>query len=520
VIDECHRGGASDESTWRGIMEYFAPAVQLGLTATPRRKDNVDTYAYFGESVYTYSLKQGINDGYLTPFRVKQISTTIDSYVYTDDDEVLEGEIQEGKSYEENDFNRIIEIMEREEKRVRILMDHIDQRQKTLIFCADQPHALAIRDLVNQLKTSTDPNYCVRVTANDGAIGEQFLRAFQDNEKTIPTVLTTSRKLSTGVDARNVRNIVLLRPIKSMVEFKQIIGRGTRLFEGKDYFTIYDFVKAHKHFSDREWDGDPLPEPCATCGQIPCVCEEGEPEPCAVCGQRPCVCEIEPPEPCPVCGASPCICETPPCPKCGQKPCVCNRKVKVKLADGKARAIQHMVATSFWSPDGKPISAAEFIQQLYGALPDLFANEDELREIWSRPDTRRKLLDGLGERGYAKDQLVDLSRMIEAEQSDLFDVLAYIAFACAPISRQQRVEAHRATIHKLYADPQREFLDFVLAHYMEQGVDELDQDKLPHLLRLHYRDIPDAVAILGTIPEIRDLFVGFQKHLYEPEEVA
>jgi len=172
VIDECHRGGANDESNWRGILDYFKPAVQLGLTATPKRKDNVDTYAYFGEPVFIYSLKEGINDGFLTPFRVKQISTTLDEYVYTPDDTLVEGEIEAGKRYEETDFNKIIEIKEREKKRVEIFMSQMDQREKTLVFCATQNHALAVRDLINQMKISKDPNYCQRVTANDGALGE------------------------------------------------------------------------------------------------------------------------------------------------------------------------------------------------------------------------------------------------------------------------------------------------------------------------------------------------------------
>jgi type I restriction enzyme R subunit len=270
VIDECHRGRANDESNWRGILDYFAPAVQLGLTATPKRKDNVDTYAYFGEPVFTYSLKDGINDGFLTPFKVKQIQTTLDYYTYTPDDTVVEGEIEAGKVYEEADFNRSIEIREREQKRVEIFLSQINPNEKTLVFCANQAHALVVRDLINQLKAGTDPNYCHRVTADDGALGEQHLRDFQDNEKSIPTILTTSQKLSTGVDARNVRNIVLMRPVNSMIEFKQIIGRGTRLFDGKDYFTIYDFVKAHLHFSDPEWDGEPMEEePCPKCGERP-----------------------------------------------------------------------------------------------------------------------------------------------------------------------------------------------------------------------------------------------------------
>jgi type I restriction enzyme R subunit len=199
VIDECHRGGANDESNWRGILDYFTPAVQLGLTATPKRKDNVDTYAYFGDPVYIYSLKDGINDGFLTPFKVKQISTTIDYYTYTSDDTVVEGEIEAGKVYEEADFNKNIQIREREKKRVEIFMSQINQNEKTLVFCATQDHALLVRDLINQLKTSKDPNYCQCVTANDGALGEEHLRNFQDNEKSIPTILTTSQKLSTGV---------------------------------------------------------------------------------------------------------------------------------------------------------------------------------------------------------------------------------------------------------------------------------------------------------------------------------
>jgi type I restriction enzyme R subunit len=258
IIDECHRGGANNESNWRGIMEYFSPAVQLGLTATPKRKNNIDTYEYFGEPVYIYSLKEGINDGFLTPFKVKRIQTTIDEYIYTSDDSIIEGEVEVGKIYIETDFNRIIEIKEREEKRVKIILDEINQKEKTIIFCATQDHALAIRDLINQHKESNNPNYCRRVTANDGKLGEQHLWDFQDNEKTIPTILTTSQKLSTGVNARNIRNIVFLRPINSMIEFKQIVGRGTRLFDGKYYFTIYDFVGAYHHFSDPEWDGEPL----------------------------------------------------------------------------------------------------------------------------------------------------------------------------------------------------------------------------------------------------------------------
>ena len=257
VIDECHRGGANDESAWRGIMEYFRPAAQLGLTATPKRAANADTYGYFGEPVYVYSLREGIDDGYLTPFKVRRFATTIDDYTYVGDDAVVSGHVEVGDAFGESDFNRAIVIEEREAYRVGLLLDEIDRNEKTLVFCATQDHAAMIRDLINQRSGGDDPFHCVRVTANDGALGEQHLRAFQDNDKTVPAILTTSRKLSTGVDARNVRNIVLLRPVNSMIEFKQIVGRGTRLHDGKDYFTIYDFVEAHERFNDPDWDGEP-----------------------------------------------------------------------------------------------------------------------------------------------------------------------------------------------------------------------------------------------------------------------
>ena len=483
VIDECHRGGANDEGNWRAILNYFAPAVQLGLTATPKRKGNVDTYAYFGEPVYIYSLKEGINDGFLTPFKVKQIATTLDDYVYTADDQLIEGEVEQGKRYTEDDFNRIIEIAEREKYRVKLFMDAIDQGEKTLVFCATQDHALAVRDLVNQMKTSKEPNYCVRVAARDGALGDQFLRTFQDNEKTIPTILTTSQKLSTGVDARNVRNIVLMRPVRSMIEFKQIIGRGTRLFEGKDYFTIYDFVRAYEHFSDPEWDGepvDPVPPTPRGGGGDPAEDDEGE-------GEGPAGGEDDPPRP---------------------------QKVKIKLADGKERTIQHMVATTFWSPDGRPMSAADFVTRLFGELPALFKDEDELRALWSQPDTRKALLDSLAEKGYGREQLREIERMIDAEKSDLFDVLAYIAFALAPITRQERADASRPFITAQYDAKLQAFLDFVLSQYVKEGVGELDQAKLPHLLELKYRAVSDAAAELGGVANIRIAFVDFQRHLY------
>lgn len=494
IIDECHRGGANDESTWRDIMEHFSPAVQLGLTATPKRDVNGDTYAYFGEPVYTYSLKYGINDGFLTPFKVKEVNTTIDEYIYSDDDDIESGTIEEGRAYTETDFNRIIEIKAREEYRVRLFMDMINQSQKTLVFCATQAHAAAVRDLINQYAKSKNPNYCHRVTADDGKLGEQHLRDFQDNEKSIPTILTTSQKLSTGVDAPEVRNIVLLRPVNSMVEFKQIVGRGTRLYDGKDYFTIFDFVKAHKHFQDPAWDGEPLePEPYERV--------VGGPKACPKCGEYPCIC-LEEPMPCIKCGNDPCVCEEPP-----------RQIIKVKLSDNKVRELDSMIKTTFWSPEGKPISAETFIRHLFGDLPAFFKSEADLRKIWSLPSTRKKLLEELSEKGYSQAQLEDLKKLVHGEDSDLFDVLSYVAYHRDLVPRLERAENAKIHLHT-YNPKQQEFLNFVLEQYVKEGVDELDDAKLPQLLELKYHAIADAKRALGDVKSIREAFIGFQGYLY------
>ena len=306
------------------------------------------------------------------------------------------------------------------------------------------------------------------------------------------------------MDARNIRNIVLMRPIRSIIEFKQIIGRGTRLYDGKDYFTIYDFVQAHLHFSDPEWDGEPL-----------------EPEPCKKCGCDPCVCEVEPPKPCAKCGKQPCECPKENCPDCGKHPCQCQHarkvKVKVKLADGKERAIQHMTMTSFWHPDGTPMSAQQFMEMLFGKLPDFFKDEDELRALWSVPDTRAKLMEGLAEGGFGHEQMTEMQAIIDAEKSDLFDVLAYVAYALPPLTREERATKAKVSISSHFNIKQQVFLEFVLSHYVNVGVEELDAGKLTPLLHLKYHNsIHDAVADLGAPKLIQEVFIGFQKFLYGP----
>jgi type I restriction enzyme R subunit len=269
-----------------------------------------------------------------------------------------------------------------------------------------------------------------------------------------------------------------------MIEFKQIIGRGTRLYEGKDYFTIYDFVKAHHHFRDPEWDGEPLaPDP--------------------------------PPAPKP----KPDLDDTPdpdPSPDPDPKPA----RAKIKLADGKARTIQHMMVTSFWHPDGTPMSARQFMELLFGKLPEFFKDEDELRALWSDPATRAKLLEGLAAQGFARDQMIEMQKIISAENSDLFDVLAHVAYAVPPETRQDRASRAAALIHQKFSTKQQAFLSFVLAQYVKEGVDELAPEKLSPLLKLKYKALADAVDDLGDTSQIRSLFAGFQKYLYQIQAAA
>jgi Type I site-specific restriction-modification system, R (restriction) subunit and related helicases len=491
IIDECHRGGANDESRWRGIMEYFDSAVQLGMTATPRRDTNANTYEYFGKPVYEYSLKEGIADGYLTPFRHCKMQSNIDDYIYTPEDEVLSGEVEEGKVYTEKDFYQgNIKIKQRDEARVQEFLKYIGENEKTLVFCATQDHAAQIRDMINKFHHG-NPQYAVRVTANDGVLGEKYLKDFQDNERTIPTILTTSQKLSTGVDALNVRNIVLLRPIHSMIEFKQIIGRGTRLYDGKYYFTIYDFVKAYENFQDPAWDGeedvdddpivdgyehrdddwfDRLEDPDRKYRSRKKKDEDEEVEQ--------------------------------------------SEKLEIRLSAGHTMSIKHIKSDMFWGPDGVPVSAEDFLRMMFGKLPEFFADEAELREKWSSPITRRELLNKMAEQGYGEDVLKQIRSLIDAEDCDLLDVLEYIAYQKRPVNRSLRAQS--ANLYTGQQTPEQvSFIQYLVSVYVKAGIDELDADRLPKLMANKYGTILEGTNALGGIEEAKLTFYGFQRRLYE-----
>ena len=502
IIDECHRGGANDESEWRQLMEWFEPATQLGMTATPRRNVNANTYAYFGDPVYTYSLKQGIEDGFLTPFRVKISTSNIDTYRYDPNDDV-EGDIDKEKVYTEQDFyNGSIEMRQRDEHRVKEFLSQMESTdQKTIIFCATQRHAMIIRDMVNQHKKVPDSNYCERVTADDAAEGEKQLRLFQDNDRLRPTILTTSQKLSTGVDARNVRNIVLMRPVNNMVEFKQIIGRGTRLFDGKYYFTIYDFVGAVKNFQDPEWDGDPF---CPVCGNYPCTCRRGYPD-LDEEGGGDSAHDGGQPEPCPVCGHLPCTCPG------GGKP---RKKVSVRLGTRRALTLYTEWTERIQFGD-ELLTIEEYIKRLFGALPHFFSGADDLRARWAQPETRQELLDLLDQSGFSEEKLNMVRDFLGYERCDLFDVLEFLAYNTTPMEREKRAAIVRKTTMRRLSAEQKDFIDFILGKYIEFGFKELGNDKLADLVQMKYHSMTDAIKKLSLQPQdLRALYLNMQRDMY------
>lgn len=486
IIDECHRAGAKDGSMWRGILEYFNTAIQIGLTATPKRKNNVDTYEYFGEPVYVYSLRNGIDDGYLTPFRVKEIISNIDDYQYSGNDEILQGEIDKEKTYLSKEINKTIYIEARERLRVKSLLKEMNQNEKTIVFCANQEHAGTIRDLINQEASIKEYNYCVRVTSNDGAIGESFLEVFRDNEKSIPTILTTSHKLSTGVDVKNVRNIVLMRSVNDIIEFKQIIGRGTRVFEGKEYFTIYDFEKAYKHFNDAEWDGEPLEVETIDNSLEEEIIENNNIYDIENIHSEELLDDID-----------------------SKK-----EKIKIKLSNNRELELFCTVNTHFYI-NKSVVSFEDFINNLYKNIPSFFANEHELIKIWQNEETRKSLLLKIEELGIDKNELVKLENMfLYNDTTDLFDILKYLAYNKNPISKRQRVKLAKDNIYTDLNNKEKEFVDFLLEQYCLYGIDELNNDKITNLLEIKYKTIEDSKYILSSNKVAKDIIKKVKYNLY------
>ncbi len=482
VIDECHRGSANDESSWREILNYFGSAVHLGLTATPKRDDNGDTYKYFGEPVYEYSLKEGINDGFLTPYKVKRVKTNIDEYKFNPND-IVQGELEE-QIVTLDKFEKQVIIPKRTELVAKTILEQINPLDKTIVFCVNQKHAIDMKMAIDKYKIIPDNDYCVRVTSDEGQIGRDYLEAFQNNDRDIPTILTSSKMLTTGVDAKNVRNVVLTAPIRSMTEFKQIIGRGTRVYEGKDFFTIIDFVGATNLFYDDAWDG--LPEDVGTTTTVGAG-EINEPKPPYV-----------KPEP------------EPGGTGTGES----KEKVTIDIRGRKLKVID--IETTYVGEDGIPLKTHEFLEFLTGILDKFFHDETQLREIWSDPVKREELLGKLRSMQIDEVQLEELKTIFDANESDIYDVLAHLSFNLDIKTRSERAFAvhYRKYIEKYHNDKVREFLNFILERYKKDGVKEMGSDKLSSLIKLSGIDRNELKEAFEGAANIREGYFGLQREIY------
>lgn len=501
IIDECHRGGANDESQWRKILDYFKGACHVGLTATPKCDVNGETYKYFGKPAYRYSLGMGIHDGFLTPFRVDELKSTLSQYQVTDGDIIdYPDEVDPHRKYgnDQIEHKRML-IDERDRHFVDVLMERMPLDQKAIVFCVTQSHARRIARIIKEkavAKGITDPNYCEVVTADSGSTGEGYLKAFQNNENTIPTILTTSQKLSTGVNAKNIRSIVLFRNVGSMVEFKQIIGRGTRAYPGKGYFKIYDFAGASRQFEDPAWDSeDPF---------------------CPKCGQNPCVCKKSPPKPCPKCGKYPCECPPEPCPKCGHLPCICPAPVRptITITLSPTRSIE-----SHWEDfvfvDGKKVSVQDFIDQFIAAVKGVAKDKEDLRKRWANPETRQGLFDAFSAFGFAPDQLKVVQKMVEKTECDVLDVMLDLVYGVAPLTRAWRASHLDAELAKMN-DARRGFAEVVLAKYVEDGVWSLNRATLFNYIKMKFGSIDEAMKSFDCpAPEkVVEFYGNLQENIY------
>ncbi|HEF9229718.1 TPA: DEAD/DEAH box helicase family protein [Campylobacter coli] len=459
IIDECHRGGANEEGNWACVLEHFSSATHLGLTATPKKSDNVDTYRYFGESAYEYSLKEGIEDGFLTPYKVKRITTTLSKgYVYNPDD-LIEGELEKG-FYKMSEFERNIHLPQYNDFLAKEILKLIDPMDKTIIFCANQAHASDIKRAIDKFKSVKRDDYCVRVTSDEGKIGLEYLKQFQDNDKSYPVILTSSKMLTTGVDARNVRNIVLLANIGSIIEFKQIIGRGTRVYEGKDFFTIIDFVGATKLFYDPKWDGEKIEE----------LKEQDEKE--KITKEHIKQTKEESKE---------------------------KKSVTIHLKGTKLKVLD--ITTTYVGAQGKPLSTKEFLEFLIGKLGEYYDDEAKLREIWSDQKNRERFLKALANDGVDENALKDL-REIFQKDCDIYDVLAHLSFNAEIKTRQERVlqVENGEFLKRFQKEKAIKFIEFLLNRYQEYGIKDFD-DGLKPLIEL---------SSLGNVRELADEFGGLE----------
>lgn len=498
IVDECHRGSARADSNWREILTYFEPAFQLGMTATPLREDNRDTYRYFGNPIYTYSLRQGIEDGFLAPYRVHRVVTEWDAAGWRPSQGELDryGRAIPDEEYQTQDFERAVALRARTEaiaKHLTEFLKRTDRFAKTIVFCVDQEHADEMRRALNNLNAdlvAKHPDYVCRVTADEGAIGRGHLGKFQDIETQTPVILTTSQLLTTGVNAPTCKNVVLARVISSMTDFKQIIGRGTRVRDdyGKLWFNIVDYTgSATRLFADPDFDGEPA---------------------------RLSESELEGPYP-----------ETPPDddggthePPTGEGPIIVDpppggERRKFYFDGGQVEIAAHLVY--HLDPDGKQLRVVRYVDYTAEKVRDLVPNTPELRAKWADPAQRADIITKLQERGISFDELATQAKQPEA---DPFDLLCHLAFN-APLrtrrERAQQLKRNKPDFFARYSPEARAILEELLEKYAEHGD---AQFVLPDILKVpplsEHGQIGDIVKLFGSPEKLRAAVTELQNSLY------
>ncbi len=488
-MDECHRGSARDESNWREILEYFEPAFQLGMTATPLREDNRDTYKYFGNPLYTYSLRQGIDDGFLAPYKVHRIITTADAAGWRPSKGELDRygrEIPDGE-YSTKDFEKIVALKARTEAIARNLTDFLkktDRYGKTIVFCVDQEHAEEMRKALNNLNADLvkkNPDYTARIVSDEGKIGRGHLDRFMELETTVPAIVTTSQMLTTGVDVQTCKNVVLARVINSMTDFKQIIGRGTRVRDdyGKLFFNILDYTgSATRMFADPDFDGEPA---LITEEEMD---EKGETvkEPRSSQKSRE--------------------------KRLGKRSRHTASPVKVPRAkrrkyyvdNGSVEIAAHLVYEL--DPDGKQLRVVKFTDYTAEKVRNLYPSAAALRSKWSNAEERAAIIESLEERGISFAELAEAAKQPDA---DPFDLLCHVAFNAPLRTRRERAEMLRKDkkdFFDRYAPDARAVLNDMLDKYIEYGT---AQFKIPDILKV------PPISDRGTVPQIAKFFGGAEK---------
>jgi len=502
IVDECHRGSARDDSNWREILDYYQPAVQLGMTATPRRQDNADTYNYFGDPIYTYSLRQGIEDGFLAPYRVHRIVTTWDAAGWRPSQGDLDryGREIPDEEYQTNDFERRVSLRARTQAVARHLTDYLrrtDRFAKTIIFCVDQEHAGEMQRELSNLNADLvrdNPDYVCQVTSNQGDVGLGHLSHFQDLERRTPVILTTSQLLTTGVDAPTVQNVVLVRTINSMTEFKQIIGRGTRVRDdyGKLFFSILDYTgSATRMFADTDFDGDPTIETEQT------INTEGEPT-----GEV----EVVTPE----------TEQTDVTSGGGALPPdeeLHDGRQKFYYDGGQVEIAAHLVYEL--DPDGNQLRVVQFTDYTADKVRTLYRNAAELRGEWANPERRSDIIRRLDERGIDFDHLAEAANQPDADPLDLLCHLAFNAPLRTRRERAQRLRSERQDFFAQYGADARQILDALLDKYTEHGT---AQFVIPDVLRVPpISDRGNVIEIaerFGGVDQLRHAVVQLQTLLY------